>query len=374
MYRCEYRALQRLATSQYRLAPPRIQRYSTERPENANANKPGSIFKHEGDAWGHIFKDIKNMPPLTPLALRNPIRQTPRYNRRQQMSATELNAFDEMFTMIFDAVSEQKASNRHTNISSSSPQNRGLGELFGKLRKHSKRMRWTTEEEELLDQKKEAMDLCDTDRELLDWAIREVFQESERLEAISREALQNADDPNASVESLPTLQSPIYSHLISQLMRTFRDKYNDPHLALFIFDHARTLSIPSYVFGCSTLAYNEFIETKWSHFHDLRGVHDALQEMVVNGVDIDHNTRRIVDGIRREVGQSNLSVEGEYVGEGERWDVLKSIEALVRQPDKGMGSDKTKWDDWKTSTNDESDEDWGFDQWDNLTRSKQHPF
>ncbi|KIK68922.1 hypothetical protein GYMLUDRAFT_188246 [Collybiopsis luxurians FD-317 M1] len=364
MYSCRFRSLQRLTALHSRIAHSNYRSYSTETPKDSNADKSGSIFKQDGDAWDHIFKDIKNMPPLTPSALRNPIRQTPRYNRRQQMTATELNAFDEMFTMIFDAVSEQKSSERRTN-KGNSPQDRGLGELFGKLRKHSKKMRWTTEEEELLDRKKEAMDLCDTDQELLTWAVREVFEESQKLEAASRKAFQNmnADDSKVSVANLPVLQSPIYPHLIAQLMRTFRDKYHDPHLTLSIFDHARNLSIPSYVFGCTTLAYNELIETRWSHFHDLKGVHDALQEMVVNGVDIDNNTRKIVDNIRREVGQLNLSIEDDHFGEGERWDALKSIEALVRQSDKGLHSDRAKWDQWKTSENDESDKDWVFNQW-----------
>lgn len=327
--------------------------------------KPGSIFNQPGDAWDHLFKDIKNMPPLTPSELQNPIRPASRRNRRQEMTATELNAFDDMFNMIFDAVSEQKSSDVRSADGQIS--NRGLGNIFGSLRKHSKRMRWTTEEEELLDRKKEAMDLCDTDQELLEWAIREVFEESQRYDAASREALQKISaDAKTPTDSLPVLQSPIYPHLIALLMRTFRDKYHDPHLALSIFDHARNLSIPSYVFGCTTMAYNELIETKWGHFRDLKGVHDALQEMVVNAVDIDHNTRKIVDALRQEVGKRNLWIEDEYLDEGERWDVLKSIEELVKTPD--SRSDQQKRDGWKTAS-DKADEDYMFDQWDDDTES-----
>jgi len=223
-------------------------------------------------------------------------------------------------------------------------------------------MRWTTEEEELLDRKKEAMDLCDTDQELLEWAIREVFDESQKYEAATRKALQNINtDVKISMDTLPVLQSPIYPHLIAQLMRTFRDKYHDPHLALSIFDHARNLSIPSYVFGCTTMAYNELIETKWVHFRDLKGVHDALQEMVVNAVDIDHNTRKTVDALRREVGERNLWIEDDHLEEGERWDVLKSIEELVKTPDVGRRSDQ-KRDGWKTASS-KTDDDYTFNQW-----------
>ncbi|KAF9070859.1 hypothetical protein BDP27DRAFT_1263254 [Rhodocollybia butyracea] len=344
----------------------RIQSYSTDTSGNAKkpkSDKTTSIFNQEGDAWDHVFKDIQNMPPLTPFALKNPIRTVPRQSRKQEMTASELNAFDDMFNMIFNAVSEQK-------ITDKGPMNArlggGLGDIFGKLRKHSKRMRWTTEAEELLDRKKEAMDLCETDQELLEWTIREVFDESKKLEAASREALQNINnDPKTSTESLPVLQSPIYPHLLALLMRSFRDKYQDPHLALAIFDHARNLSIPSYVFGCTTLAYNELIQTKWTHFRDLKGVHDALQEMVVNGVGIDNNTRKIVDVLRREAGERNLGVEDEYVGEGELWNALESIESLVKQPE--SQSDKPKWDQWKSS--DQDDKDWGFDNWEPSTNS-----
>ncbi|KAJ3761824.1 hypothetical protein EV360DRAFT_92831 [Lentinula raphanica] len=351
------------------------QRHPRIRASN-NTDKPDSIFKTDGDAWDHVFKGIKNMPPLTSSSLRNPVSQTPRRLRKQSMTATELSAFDDMFNMIFDAVSEQKSSEMRSgsdqkNLSSSG----GLGDLFGKLRKHSKRMRWTTEEEELLDRKKEAMDLCDTDQELLEWAVREVFEESQKLEVASREALQqvnaSGNKKKASMEGLPILQSPIYPHIIAHLMRTFRDKYHDPHLALAIFDHARNLSIPSYVFGCTTPAYNELIETKWRHFRDLKGVHDALQEMVVNGVDIDNTTRKIVDGLRREVGERNLWIEDEYLGEGELWDALKAIEGLVRKPKKDSGMDKSKkWNDWKTS--DGAERDWEFDEWDSSSSSRRH--
>ncbi|KAJ4483674.1 hypothetical protein J3R30DRAFT_1816334 [Lentinula aciculospora] len=321
----------------------------------------------EGDTWDHVFKGIKNMPPLTSSALRNPISQTPRRVRKQAMTATELSAFDDMFTMIFDAVSEQKSSEMRTSNSRVKVSGPGeLGDLFGKLRKHSKRMRWTTEEEELLDRKKEAMDLCDTDQELLEWAVREVFDESQKFEAASREALQKVNtnaDNKGSVAKLPILQSPIYPHIIAHLMRTFRDKYRDPHLAVSIFEHARNLSIPSYVFGCTTLAYNELIETRWRHFHDLKGVHDALQEMVVNGVDIDNNTRNIIDRLRREAGERNLWVEDDYLGEGELWNALKAIEVLVRKPEANSSTDRSKkWNDWKTS--DTADKHWSFNQWD----------
>src|SRR6267154_1374361 len=52
----------------------------------------------------------------------------------------------------------------------------------------------------------------------------------------------------------------------------------------------------------NTPAYNELIETRWTYFRDLKGVHDALEEMRVNGVEPDGRTKKLVEKLRREVG------------------------------------------------------------------------
>jgi hypothetical protein len=112
-------------------------------------------------------------------------------------------------------------------------------------------------------------------------------------------------------------------------MRIFRDKYGDPHLALSMFDHARHLSIPSYVFGCTTPAYNELIETRWRCFRDLKGVHDALEEMTINGIDIDNRTRILIEQLRRQVGERNKWEEENELGSGEVWMMLTKIDELI---------------------------------------------
>lgn len=287
------------------------------------------------------------------------------------MTAREISAFDEMFNMIFDAVSEKTLRpDVQASASDIGVGRGGINDLFGKLRKHSKRMKWTTESDEEMDRKKEAMDMCNTDQELLEWAMREVFDESQRYESACRAAIDEAVKSGTPKE-LPMLQSPTYPHLVALLMKAFRDKYNDPHLALSIFNHARHLSIASYVFGCSTKAYNELIETRWTCFRDLKGVHDALEEMHINGVHVDSQTRKLVESLRREVGERNLWIEESEIGSGEVWTMLSKIEQLVskqvqRSP-KTTGAlepQPMKWDDWKAQPMDDSDDDqWGFDQW-----------
>ena len=165
-------------------------------------------------------------------------------------------------------------------------------------------------------------------------------------------------------------------------MRTFRDRYADPHLALAIFEHARRLSIASYVFGCTTPAYNELLETRWACFRDLRGIADALEEMRVNGVEPDAATRKIVERLRREVGERNLWQEESDLETGEVFTLLKKIERLsvkpilthreASRPSKSKSKSK-KWgisaERWKFE--DESSDNYHFGDWDYKPRKKQ---
>jgi hypothetical protein len=292
------------------------------------------------------------------------------------MTAREISAFDEMFNMIFDAVAENKTASNSGDMADSNigVGRGGISDLFGKLRRHSKKLKWTTESDELLDRKKEAMDMCETDQQLLEWALSHVFGESERYERAARQAISEAAKSGAPQE-LPMLQPPTYSHLVALLMRAFRDKYHDPHLALAIFDHTRHLSIASYVFGCSTHAYNELIETRWKCFHDVKGVHDALEEMMVNGVDVDSRTRKLAEIVRREIGQRNLWAEESEFGSGEVWNMLARIDELLAKPASSIKSNcpqkSIRWDEWKAlPLADNTDDNWGFNQWEKPNRGK----
>ncbi|KAF9268779.1 hypothetical protein L218DRAFT_954217 [Marasmius fiardii PR-910] len=340
---------------------PPVAEFSSSTSQNSSPPQD-SIFSKTQSPWDHVFENVPTTPQLLPATLRNPLSK--KRPRKQTMTAREINAFEDMFNMIFDAVAEQKVG---SGLSVDKPdvgigeKRGGIGDLIGKLRRHSKKMKWTTEEDELLDRKKEEMELCDTDQQLLDWAMREVFGETGQASASEEVSEENHS-------RLPMLHSPTYPHILALLMKTFRDKYRDPHLALSIFDHAHHLSIASYVFGCSTAVYNELIETRWRCFRDLKGVHDALEEMSVNGVDFDNSTRKIVERVRREVGERNLWIEEDEVGGNEVWNMLNKIESLAAQSlvrterAKVDESKSPKWDDWKAQSA-ETDDDWEFDLW-----------
>lgn len=241
--------------------------------------------------------------------------------RRQTMSNQELMAFDDMFNIVFSAANERKLAEDGTagafDVDTQTP-------LKDFLRNLSKRphVRAKAEDTEL-DRLKEQLALCQSDYAMLEWAEREVFSASIRAEEAARAAAAEGKPPP------PHLQPPLYPQLLAKLMSTAREGYDDPHLALALFEHARNLSPLSYIFGCTTPAYNELLETRWHSFRDLRGLHAALEEMRANGVSPDLHTRALVDDVRREVGARTIWLEESETGSGEVWKMLRDIERLV---------------------------------------------
>ncbi|KAI0027900.1 hypothetical protein K488DRAFT_25202, partial [Vararia minispora EC-137] len=150
----------------------------------------------------------------------------------------------------------------------------------------------------------EAIDRAMSDLELLEWVESEVFAVSVEYSTAANAAIRDAVARNVSLrtnpDALPPLQAPAYADVLAKLMRTFRDKWRDPHLALAIFERARTLSIHSYSLGCTTPVYNELLETRWVCFRDLYGVWRTVEEMRINGVVPDERTRAFWERVRRE--------------------------------------------------------------------------
>lgn len=365
----------------------------------------------------------RSMPHATPRtggssSLQRQFRKQP---RQQNMNQTEVGLFQEMFDTIFSAARTQPGVDRPfvpnlleifgTSMGGqdgSSPLTAAgigmrpdgtssVGDIMHKLRRHARSTApWGAQEDAELERKKEEIETCVTDRELLEWAMREVFGESIRYEEEARRAVMRAEERNRSnndgstssnpdnnsVAEAPTnstasehpLQPPAFPFLLAELMRTFRDKFHDPHLALSLFTFARTRSIASYVFGCTTPAYNELLRSRWTCFHDLRGVADALREMHANGVPPDTGTRLLVEEVRREVGLRTVWQEERDLGNGEVLQILDQIERYVqfdmsRQRSKsGQRNGKRKvWNKsaerWKLDRDFERKSGWKFNDW-----------
>ncbi|KAG5646827.1 hypothetical protein DXG03_002204 [Asterophora parasitica] len=330
------------------------------------SSKPKTLFSSDESAWDHVFSE-DNFYPASSHSSR-PVNSSSQQRPQQAMTARESNAFNEMFEMIFDAVAAQDSAPTPSELPAGVGRG-GIDDLIGKLRRYPKRLNRFQESNEALDRQREIVSRLTTDQELLEWAADAVFGESERYEKAARKAIDHATQTGVHGE-LPMLQPPTYPHMVSLLMCTFREKFNDPHLALSMFEHARHLSIASYVFGCSSQAYHELIVTRWKCFQDLTGVHEALEEMKLNGVKVDPRTAQAVEKIRREVGDMHLWVEESELGSGEIWNILARIEALAapvaspEAPERLVKVKDKRWDVWKSEPlDDEEGDDWGFDQW-----------
>ncbi|KAF9047358.1 hypothetical protein BJ165DRAFT_1092435 [Panaeolus papilionaceus] len=308
-----------------------------------------SIFNGD-DTWDRILAELDKPEPrhATPKPRNPPQRQAA---PRQSITKRETKLLSDMLTRILDNKPAEKDEVRL-----------GLGrgklqDIFGQLHRHRPNTRSTDEStvQEMLDIKKEQMSLCENDIQLLEWAQENVFGESIAFEETAKKAMKDAAQ-EGKVTRLPTLQPPTYPHMIAALMKTFRERYRDPHLALAIFNHAQNLSIISYVFGCSTDAYNELLETRWSCFHDMRGVLEALEEMKVNAVPVNAKTRTIVDRMRADINQSKESIDPST------WELLQRIEETMV-----VKGQKEPWDSWK---NELWDDDTAFDNWDFASSKK----
>jgi hypothetical protein len=290
--------------------------------------------------------------------------------RRQTMTNRELIAFDEMCNMIFSAANERRLTEDGAAAALEIDTRSPLSGFLKRLSKYS-RVPQTVEDTEL-DRLKEQLALCQSDHAMLEWAEREVFGASIRAEEAARAAFAAGKRPPRH------LQPSVYPHLLAALMSTARERYEDPHLALALFDHARNLSALSYIFGCTTPAYNELLETRWCSFRDLRGVHAALEEMRANGVPADSRTRALVEDVRREVGARTLWLEESETGSGQVWTMLTAIERLVarRAPRRGSAGDQQSQqpqqpyhDVWKNP--EDTDTGYRFGEWPELGSRRQ---
>lgn len=285
----------------------------------------------------------------------------PSFPRRQSLTAQESTIFNDLFEKIFEQRTGVRRERGTGSGFRSDSANAGMGSatdplshvgigvrpgvkinpmdmLYGKLMKKSKRFYDPTEAHSVVETKRLEMEKFNNDRELLDWAIKNVFNSEDpndfpiKIPVESRATIFAKTTTPSSSSSSPTkpsldpnalpsnkeqdeilrgiqedlarkfsIQSTIYPHLLSTLISLFRDKFHNPHLALSIFSTAQRLSVPSYVFGCTTSVYNELIATRWVAFKDLRSVLQALEEMKTNGVGMDGQTRILVGRIRREV-------------------------------------------------------------------------
>jgi len=284
--------------------------------------------------------------------------------RRTTMNERESKVLSDMMDMVW-ATKELPSVGRNSNIkptvisssdiatdSSGPDSERGIdrgkvSDLFSQLLRYSRQGKKYRPSNELLDKKKEQMSACSNDQELLEWAQREVFDESRKFEEEAKKAIAEAQAKGVEIE-LPYLQSPSYPYLIAHLMRTFRVQFRDPNLAVFIFKHAQNLSTVSYVFGCSTGAYNELIETCWSSFKDLEGVLAAVEEMHLNGVPINETTNKLIEQMRRELGEAEILPDVPEAYNEKNWTIMTKIQEIIAPVNQRRFNKRRNFHEWKS--------------------------
>lgn len=285
---------------------------------------------------------------------------------RQSMTERESKVLTDMLDMVFTPKDQHTSPSSSIAEPSASAQIHDevgpahVNDLFGRLRRIASRrptQKARIATAELFDMKKEQMNNCTTDQMLLEWAAREVFEESMRYEKAARDAVAQAAQSSDKKRTLLPLQSPIYPNMIAYLMQTFRVTYRDPNLALYIFNYTQKLSIVSYTFGCSTDTYNELIETHWSSFRDLQGILNAIQEMEVNAVPINNRTQQLIEGVRRDLGKG-------IVSQNNTSQLLLDVENAVARVSSGRQTRYASLGAWKKSLENEGED--GFDDWSNL--------
>lgn len=131
---------------------------------------------------------------------------------------------------------------------------------------------------------------------------KEKVMNDERIRAKEKELqIKNAIIESKSVyELLDIINSEInqvsypdyYSKIIKSAIEYTAKK--DPYLTLSIFEQIKAKSIQSYISGCTTGTYNAILLLRWETWRDVYGMLDLLEEMALNGIRVNNETRNIV--------------------------------------------------------------------------------
>lgn len=135
---------------------------------------------------------------------------------------------------------------------------------------------------EELESLKEQVSTLSSDLEVFEWSKKNVFK------------FDLSDTGELSY-------SPTYPHILAFTIKLLRLNFNNPHLGLALFQHAQTVNVESYMFGCLTDVYNEVIQIRWDSFKDLNGVEAAIREMDLNGLEFDKQTNSIIRNITTQI-------------------------------------------------------------------------
>lgn len=188
-----------------------------------------------------------------------------------------------------------------------------------KLEEEQRRLQAQQSEQEELDQAvvdaynllKAELGTLQSDSAVLAWAKSTIF----------RTTLDNAGN---------ITYSKAYPDILAHTMRTLRHNYDNPHLALALFHHAKTLGPESYIAGCLVSAYNEVLTIRWESLRDFAGFELAIGEMDANAVFWNRQTSSLVAKVVETVGR-DLSLGREVKWGSDAYKKLAGLERMLEE-------------------------------------------
>ncbi|CAG8496394.1 5612_t:CDS:2 [Ambispora gerdemannii] len=94
---------------------------------------------------------------------------------------------------------------------------------------------------------------------------------------------------------------PHYSILLEETIALSRTVFYDPYMVLSIFEQAKRQGVESYIKGVSTKVYNEVLRTRWDFWRDIYGMEKLINEMRLNGVQFDEDTRNLLNTVSKNM-------------------------------------------------------------------------
>ncbi|KAL9550270.1 hypothetical protein MBANPS3_004794 [Mucor bainieri] len=108
-------------------------------------------------------------------------------------------------------------------------------------------------------------------------------------------------------EDYPTYYPTVLTKAIEHASKS------DPYMALTIFEKAKQKSVLSYISGCTVQVYNAMLLLRWEVWRDVNGMLDLAEEMTVNGIEFDNQSRRIIRAVVHEVESEGGAGNGGYL-------------------------------------------------------------
>ncbi|KAI8341865.1 hypothetical protein BC941DRAFT_499397 [Chlamydoabsidia padenii] len=97
-----------------------------------------------------------------------------------------------------------------------------------------------------------------------------------------------------------------YPRLVKNAIHHAFINFTDPYLAVALFEQCKTMSIQSYIEGCTVEVYNQVLQLRWNAWEDIYGMLDLMEEMTLNGIAFDAASAGIVQTITDEMERQQL--------------------------------------------------------------------